>query len=223
MYINLLEDSLFKRIMQNNKRYLSTIISQLIKEISYEKALKGYFINTELIKPKVYAKKKITDLIYKIDNYYINLEANTSYSKELIIKNTTYIKKMSIQKILVNNKYDDNQNKYIQINFNLFSMPKSNEIINKYEYSDIVNKISLKDNTTIYHINIAMIKNMAYNNSNKLNQYLKVLSAKDISEIDVKGDEIIMDLKKDVSEYYEEDGLGVYDFEEANCEFVFKT
>ena len=68
-----LMDAIFKHIMQTNKDILATIITNVIEDISYDEALKGTFINVELVKNKVKEKGKFADLIYQVGNYIITM------------------------------------------------------------------------------------------------------------------------------------------------------
>ena len=111
-------DPVFKSLFQNKKfrKTLSYFLSKLTKyseSYIYENLT---FLNTEIPIENYDEKKKIADLIIKIDEDIINIEANRNNNKSTILKNNSYHHKLAYEK---NHAGQDlNNGDVLQININ---------------------------------------------------------------------------------------------------------
>ena len=114
--------------------------------------------------------------------------------------------------ININDKYNEDIT-YIQVNFDAFKMPDSTALINRYSLNDIINYSKLEDNIQIIHINIDMIKKMAYNEDEKeLYNCLKVFKVGSQEELDelAKESSYVKEVKDNMKEFFEKNPVGVY-------------
>ena len=233
MNISPMMDASFKYIMVNNKDFRSLILHEILPFISIEELNHGNFENVELVLEKSNEKRKRCDLIFHCDtkhgNYYINLEANTSYYNGLFNKNNTYLQKIAIDNYKKGEKYK-NKNTYIQINFNLFSlfsvfsrqMMKKKKLKQDYQYGfiyyDKEHNISLNDNTMVVHFFLEDYKRLYYNENDKnvFNLAILFLVSKTKEEMKelAEQDKLIERVVEDYMRYFlDEEGIGVYDAE----------
>ena len=111
-------DPVFKSLFQNKnfRKTLSYFLSKLTKyseSYIYEHLT---FLNTEIPIKNYDEKKKIADLIIKIDEDIINIEANRNNNKSTILKNNSYHHKLAYEK---NHAGQDlNNGDVLQININ---------------------------------------------------------------------------------------------------------
>ena len=111
-------DPVFKSLFQNKnfRKTLSYFLSRLTRyseSYIYEHLT---FLNTEIPIENYDEKKKIADLIIKIDEDIINIEANRNNNKSTILKNNSYHHKLAYEK---NHAGQDlNNGDVLQININ---------------------------------------------------------------------------------------------------------
>lgn len=123
----IISDVMFHTMLNNEKRkkYVCYILSKLFNN-SYEEIYnKIIFVNTSLDKLKYYESKKIVDLLVKVDDTYINIEMNSSYSKNRIYRNFHYLTKIFSKDMRIGSNYK--YNKVIQININNYNTKISKE------------------------------------------------------------------------------------------------
>ena len=111
-------DPVFKSLFQNKnfRKTLSYFLSKLTKyseNYIYEHLT---FLNTEIPIENYEEKKKIADLIIKIDEDLINIEANRNNNKSTILKNNSYHHKLAYEKN--HTGQDLNVGDVLQININ---------------------------------------------------------------------------------------------------------
>lgn len=221
-----LNDSVFKYIMIKNKEFRNYILKEIISDIKEEELEKIKIENVELITFNKREKRKRVDILLNIeDEIYINLEANNEYYEGIIKKNMSYLRKIVNDKIKVGANYNNDKSKIIQINFNNFNYGKGR--INKYIYYDKENSQELGDNKEVYHINLDLIRKVAYNEINRKEQLfcaLKFMGARNIKEIEesINEHEMLKKVRKDYMDLVEEYGIGVYDGEEQD-RFIMNT
>ena len=221
-----LNDNVFKYIMIKNKEYRNYLLNNILKDITQKELNKAKIENIELITFNKRDKRKRVDILLNIeDKIYINLEANNKYYEGIIKKNMSYLRKIANDKIKYGENYNNDKSKIIQVNFNNFNFGKGN--INKYIYYDEANKTRLGDNTEVYHINLDLIRKVAYNKVNRKDLLLcalKFMGARNIKEINeaVNNHEMLKKVRKEYMDFVEEYGIGVYDGEEQD-RFVLNT
>lgn len=82
-----ISDVVFKKIMVNHKEYLGLILENCTPLSKEDVIEKGKFLNVEIPPSHLKLKKMRMDLLLKVDNYYINLEANSVINNSLLIRN----------------------------------------------------------------------------------------------------------------------------------------
>ena len=102
-------DPIFKSLFQNKnfRKTLSYFLSKLTEyseSYIYENLV---FLNTEIPIENYKEKKKIIDLIIKIDADTINIEANRNNNKSTILKNNSYHHRLAYEKFHSGGDFDD--------------------------------------------------------------------------------------------------------------------
>ena len=156
------EDVVFKNLIMESREFLIIILEHFLG-INKEVIRKNMHLeNTVLPVSNAKEKKKVTDIIVRVENKVVNLEMNASYYKGLINRNIDYILKGKTEANFSGENYDDN---YIgiQINFDLDWQYDDRDII-KFVLMDPERGIVLSENLIIYNINLLKFKEKYYNN-----------------------------------------------------------
>ena len=223
--VPIINDIIFKEIMTDEtlKDYVSYLISDILK-LDYNYVYKNMeVINTNLKINNIKDKRSVADIIIKIENNIINLEANREYYEGLLMRNYYYLSKIISNYYRIKDKYKK-IGLIAQINFNEFKINDSSKInkeymlIDKEEYD-----IELK-NVKQCHINLDKLKEKCYINNElttgitKSDKARLILVERDPSKLKelAKGDEMLERVVKRVKELneYEELMEGLWDYEE---------
>ena len=211
-------DPIFKSLFQNKSfrktlSYFLSKITQYSKSYIYEHLL---FLNAEIPIENYEEKKKIADLIIKIDEDIINIEANRNNNKSTILKNNSYHHKLAYEKNRAGQNLDGGN--VLQININ--SKKRFQKALLPSDY-----KMRSKDGTTTdeenfkrLHINIEFASQKYYTKGKetmtkfeKIAAMLNITSLKDLKDIS-KGDEDLMAMEKIISDLNEDKyTIGLYD------------
>lgn len=210
------EDVVFKNLIMESPNYL-IIISEYFLGIDKEIIRKNMHLeNTILPVSNAKEKKKVTDIIVRVERNVVNLEMNASYYEGLINRNIDYILKGKTEANFSGENYDDN---YIgiQINFDLDWQYDDREII-KFVLMDPEREIVLSENLIIYNINLLKFREKYYNND-ELSEFeraitlLTLTKREDIEKIS-EGVEGLMEAKEEIKKLSDDLGIiGVYDYE----------
>ena len=122
------QDVVFKNLIMESPKYLVIILEHFLG-IDREIIRKNMHLeNTELPVSNAKEKKKVTDIIVRVERNVVNLEMNASYYEGLINRNIDYILKGKTEANFSGEGYDDS---YIgiQINFDLDWQYDDREII----------------------------------------------------------------------------------------------
>ena len=210
------QDVVFKNLMINSKLFLSIILEHFLgidKEIIRKNM---HLENTELPVSNAKEKKKVTDIIVRVERNVVNLEMNASYYEGLINRNIDYILKGKTEANFSGENYDDS---YIgiQINFDLDWQYDDRDII-KFVLMDPERGIVLSENLIIYNINLLKFREKYYNND-ELSEFeraitlLTLTKREDIEKIS-EGVEGLMEAKEEIKKLSNNLGIiGVYDYE----------
>ena len=216
-------DPVFKSLFQNKnfRKTLSYFLSRLTRyseSYIYENLT---FLNTEIPIENYDEKKKIADLIIKIDEDIINIEANRNNNKSTILKNNSYHHKLAYEK---NHAGQDlNNGDVLQININSkkrfqnILLPDDFKLRNKKDYTD-------EENFKRLHINIEFASQKYYTKGKetmtkfeKIVAMLNITSLKDLKDIS-KGDEDLMAMEKIIKDLNEDKHMiGLYDKAEMDA------
>ncbi len=210
------EDVVFKNLIMESREFLIIILEHFLglgKEIIRKNM---YLENTVLPVSNAKEKKKVTDIIVRVERNVVNLEMNASYYKGLINRNIDYILKGKTEANFSGENYDDN---YIgiQINFDLDWQYDDRDII-KFVLMDPERGIVLSENLIIYNINLLKFREKYYNND-ELSEFeraitlLTLTKREDIEKIS-EGVEGLMEAKEEIKKLSNNLGIiGVYDYE----------
>ena len=210
-------DGLFKALIQSNefRKCLYIILVTCTHFTMSEVIDKIRFLNTELKKEKYKEKGKITDILIDISGHTINIEANTSDTKSLRLKNHNYHHKISTERFSTGSEFDD---KYVyQLSFE--SVRKFDDrIYLTFTLKDEESKYSDEENFKRVYICIAKAAEKYYNNI-ELSKFEKILvmlqstSRKELFRL-AEGDEDLMDMAKKIDDLNtDENIIGLYDEE----------
>ena len=210
------EDVVFKNLIMESREFLIIILEHFLgidKEIIRNNM---HLENTTLPVSNAKEKKKVTDIIVRVERNVVNLEMNASYYKGLVNRNIDYILKGKTEANFSGENYDDS---YIgiQINFDLDWQYDDRDII-KFVLMDPERGIVLSENLIIYNINLLKFREKYYNND-ELSEFeraitlLTLTKREDIEKIS-EGVEGLMEAKEEIKKLSDNLGIiGVYDYE----------
>ena len=217
-------DSVFKSIMGSCLLYLADLISKLTG-LDKEFILKNFKEqNVEYKISNALERKKVSDFIFKLPGFIINLECNRGYWDGLIERNDAYFCKIKAELLSKGEEYSKNI-KVIQINFDIFDNFKEclgKENITKFHMKNNENIIETKTSEKI-HIDMMKSYNKYLNGEEltKLDKELVILMLDDYQEIKkiAEGDEELMEVKDKLYELTNNiDNIGLYDPEKRRKE-----
>ena len=179
--IPLIEDRAFRYICHV---YPKVIIKFLAGVCNIDENLieSAYFVDTSIPDLRFNDKKMTVDLLVNIlPDEYINVEANTSKGKSILIKNTNYmfrfiLSKQKTGKVLKSVKLS-------QVNFDLYSEKFMGGIINIYTSRNSLNNNLLPEMPVVIHIGLDKLYENPYNENidNWNMRFLKMLTSRSIS------------------------------------------
>ena len=217
-------DPVFKSLFQNKnfRKTLSYFLSKLTKyseSYIYEHLT---FLNTEIPIKNYDEKKKIADLIIKIDEDIINIEANRNNNKSTILKNNSYHHKLAYEK---NHAGQDlNSGDVLQININSKKRFQNILLPDDYKMRNKDGTSTDEENFKRLHINIEFASQKYYTKGKetmtkfeKIVAMLNITSLKDLKDIS-KGDEDLMAMEKIIKDLNEDKHMiGLYDKAEMDA------
>ena len=217
-------DSVFKAIMGECLIYLADLISKLTgldKDFIIENFKEQ---NVEHKISNALERKKVSDFIFKLPGYIINLECNNGYWNGLIERNDAYFGKLKGELLSKGEEYSK-KIKVIQINFDIFDNFEKclgKENISKFYMKNNENIIETKTSEKI-HIDMMKSYNKYLNEEEltKLDKELVILMLDDYLEIKklAEGDEELMEVSEKVYELTDNiDNIGLYDPEKRRKE-----
>ena len=217
-------DSVFKSIMGGCLLYLGDMISKLtgLDKAFIIKNFKEQ--NVEYKISNALEKKKVSDFIFKLPGYIINLECNRGYWDGLIERNDAYFCKIKGELLSKGEEYSK-KIKVIQINFDIFDNFEEclgKENISKFYMKNNENIIETKTSEKI-HIDMMKSYNKYLNGEEltKLDKELVILMLDDYLEIKkiAEGDDELMEVSKRLYELTDNiDNIGLYDPEKRRKE-----
>ncbi len=217
-------DPVFKSLFQNKnfRKTLSYFLSRLTQyseNYIYEHLT---FLNTEIPIENYAEKKKIADLIIKIDEDLINIEANRNNNKSTILKNSSYHHKLAYEKN--HTGQDLNDGDVLQININSKKRFQNILLSNDYKMRNKDGTSTDEENFKRLHINIEFASQKYYTKGKetmtkfeKIVAMLNITSLKDLKDIS-KGDEDLMAMEKIIKDLNEDKHMiGLYDKAEMDA------
>ena len=217
-------DSVFKAIMRGCLLYLGDIISKLTG-LDKDFIIKNFKEqNVEYKISNALERKKVSDFIFKLPGYIINLECNNGYWDGLIERNDAYFGKLKGELLSKGEEYSK-KIKVIQINFDIFNNFEEclgKENISKFYMRNNENIIKTKTSEKI-HIDMMKSYNKYLNKEEltKLDKELVILMLDDYLEIKklVEGDEELMEVADKLYELTDNiNNIGLYDHEKRRIE-----
>jgi hypothetical protein len=110
-----ISDTIFKRLMMEHLDYLGYILENIMP-LTQEEVMKGEFLMNELPSNHLYSKSNRLDLVLKVRNYIINIEANKSINLPLLNRNRAHFAGIIFKNY--SDKVSDMEYLHYQINFN---------------------------------------------------------------------------------------------------------
>ena len=217
-------DSVFKAIMGSCLLYLGDIISKLTG-LDKDFIIKNFKEqNVEYKIANALERKKVSDFIFKLPGYIINLECNRGYWDGLIERNDAYFGKIKGELLSKGEEYSK-KIKVIQINFDIFDNFEEClgiENISKFYMKNNENIIETKTSEKI-HIDMMKSFNKYLNEEEltKLDKELVILMLDDYLEIKklAEGDEELMEVADKLYELTDNiNNIGLYDPEKRREE-----
>ena len=200
-YMISMPDTIFKAIIQHPhfKRLLSLILSDMINLSPTFIAENLIFINTELPVENKKEKKKITDILAKVDGTTINIEANRFLKSSSSAKNNLYHHKLTYSHYLSGEDVDNSE--VVQINFNMVKK-YGNTLFTLFTLKSDDGRYVDEENFKRIHINMANPLEKYYNyGKEKLSKIEKAIvmfqitNKKELKEL-AKGDDDLMAMAK---------------------------
>ena len=217
-------DGVFKAIMGGCLLYLADLISKLTG-LDKDFIIKNFKEqNVEYKISNALERKKVSDFIFKLPGYIINLECNRGYWAGIIEGNDAYFGKIKGELLSRGEEYSKNI-KVIQINFDIFD--NFEECLGKENISafHMKNNENIIETRTSEKIHIDMMKSYnKYLNEEqltKLDKELVILMLDDYKEIKklAEGDEELMEVSRKLYELTDDiDNIGLYDPEKRRKE-----
>ena len=174
------------------------ILKPLLEYILEKEIVELEILNPNLIQDYFKVRGQRLDVLVKTKEDIINVEINSNYNEEILIRNLHYIFKLASENTKRGNKYKID-NKIVQINLNF-----SNSKYEKCEYIlyDKRNELILTDYIKIYNIGIDKYIKNYYNNGKKFTRgedliIMLDLDKKELEELSEKSD-IVDNFKDDV-------------------------
>ncbi len=217
-------DSVFKSIMGYWLLYLGDLISRLTG-LDKEFIIKNFKEqNVEYKIANALERKKVSDFIFKLPGYIINLECNRGYWDGLIERNDAYFGKLKGELLSKGEEYSKNI-KVIQINFDIFDNFEKclgKENISKFHIKNNENIIETETSEKI-HIDMMKSYNKYLNREEltKLDKELVILMLDDYLEIKkiAERDKELMEVSEKLYELTNNiDNIGLYDPEKRRKE-----
>ena len=174
------------------------ILKPLLEYILEKEIVELEILNPNLVQDYFKVRGQRLDVLVKTKEDIINVEINSNYNEEILIRNLHYIFKLASENTKRGNKYKID-NKIVQINLNF-----SNSKYEKCEYLlyDKRNELILTDYIKIYNIGIDKYIKNYYNNGKKFTKgedliIMLDLDKKELEELSEKSD-IVDNFKEDV-------------------------
>ena len=156
------------------KEFLKAILEPILDK----KIIELEILNPNLIQDYLKLRGQRLDLLVKTNEKIINVELNTNYSQEIMIRNLHYIFKLSSENTERGNKYKIGYS-IIQVNLNFYNSKYEKSIYTLY---DKVNKIELTDYIKIYNVGIDKYIKNYYNNDKKFTKGEEALIMLDLGK-----------------------------------------
>ena len=172
------------------------ILKDLISFIIEKEILELKILNPNLIQDTYKTREQRLDLLVKTKDEIINIEINSNYNEEIMIRNLNYLFKMASENTEKGNKYRINY-KIIQINLNY-----KNNKYEKCEYLlyDKKHELILTDYIKIYNISVDKYIKNYYNNDKKFTKGEELIIMLDLNKEDL---EELAEKSEKVKEYKE--------------------
>lgn len=223
--IPLIEDRAFRYICHV---YPKVIIKFLAGVCNIDENLieSAYFVDTTMPDLRFNDKKMTVDLLVSIPpEEYINIEANTSNGKSILIKNTNYMFRFILSKQKTGKELKSV--KLSQINFDLYSEKFMGGIVNIYTSRNNLNNNILPEMPVVVHIGLDKVYDNPYNEniSNWNKRFMKILTSRSIKYTEELAGKYkdLKEVARLMREYSEDTSNLIYYDKEAMDESIRKT
>ena len=186
----------------------------------------AYFVDTSIPDLRFNDKKMTVDLLVSIPpEEYINIEANTSKGKSILIKNTNYMFRFILSKQKTGKELKSV--KLSQVNFDLYSEKFMGGIVNIYTSRNNLNNNILPEMPIVVHIGLDKVYDNPYNEniSNWNIRFMKILTSRSIKYTEELAGKYkdLKEVARLMREYSEDTSNLIYYDKEAMDESIRKT
>lgn len=195
-------DRVFKAIFcdEDNKHMMIKLLSSILEKEITELT----FLNSELLVSNIIERKKIVDVLAKVDGEYVHIELNSNTVDYLHFRNFIYFSEIYSKKTKRGEKYDF-KTKFIHIDLT-YGLKNNEDVIKYYVMSE--SKKRYIDNFEIIEFNMDSLKKYCYTSSKKYEKYKYLimldLDKENLSKV-VSGDEFMEEYKNRVEELNEDE------------------
>ena len=179
--IPLIYDRPFKAVCKTYKEFINKILIELL-DVNPKSIEASYFVDAELPLEQHSSKKMITDLLLHVeDNFFIDVEAYSSFSAGNVIKGTNYAFRIVISEEVDGKNYK--KLRLIQVNFIRGNYADCNYLTEGFAMrSNRTNKV-MKYTPEFVFVYLENVEEIAYNETrNWLYRALKMLVSSSIQE-----------------------------------------
>ena len=173
------------------------LLKNIIESVLEKEIIELKILNPNLIQDYFRLRGQRLDLLVKTEDEIINVELNTNYSEEIMIRNLHYIFKLASENTERGNKYKIDHS-IVQINLNYYYSKYEKSIYTLY---DKKHEIELTNYIKIYNIGIDKYIKNYYNNDKKFTKgeeplIMLDLGKQELEELSEKSD-IVNKYKKE--------------------------
>ena len=212
--LELTSDVVFKAFMisEKTKEYKAKLLSEITK-IPEEVLIDAKYITKELNPKNKNAKIYRTDIFVEIkDRTTLILEMNNDKYKDVITKTLHYSFRTISESLDRSSNYNDTI-RHIEINFNNFSLDKSNRVIKRLGITDLDSHEVVTELWKGYIVDLALLRKGCYNEDEKKLAYLLQLFSEENLE-KIKGDKVMEEAMDELERISSDEKIiGLYDVE----------
>jgi len=195
-------DRVFKAIFcdEDNKHMMIKLLSNILEKEITELT----FLNSELLVSNITERKKIVDILAKVDGEYVHIELNSNAVNYLHFRNFIYFSEIYSKKTKRGEKYDF-KTKFIHIDLT-YGLKDDEDVIKYYVMSNKEKKYI--DNFEIIEFNMDSLKKYCYTSSEKYEKFKYLimldLNKEELSNV-VLGDEFMKEYKEKIETLNEDE------------------
>ena len=185
-----LNEKVAKKLFKNEKygKVLSAIVISEVLDADYNEVFDNIKLSSEELAFSALTVNSTADIIYHDDAVYFNIELNFSNIKSKSRQLESYVYQIYLSQIHTYHNYHDIK-KIIQISIDAYDFFSKDEFMYKVLLMEEKHHIPYNDLIQIFHVNLAYLRNVNYNEivktNNKLMKSLYFLVCNDDEKLDI--------------------------------------